>query len=638
MTAGPMGGGLPNLTTRRETGAVPSTRVPRPALNSGGTRRRTGHVGFGGPGSRRRTGAVPRGTITNRRETKTTRRFGDRRETGVRRRTKAARGGRRGTNMDRRSVSHRGSRMGGRRGTRQASRRASRRRASRRASRQGVLGRYGLNSRLSSQGEEKESLGAMFWGDDTEDVNPEIEKKKDVEKKTKDESIGKEESKEKSVEVEMQTSMPTVETSANKDLAINLNSSSTPLNLYGDLPTIMAALITTMRREMLLNPVGRGSIFEEPLGSPGMARVNEAVWNEDKDYFLNLQERESRKRGMDASPKGQFAPVDQFRYTFDRKSIAGAQGKRISMLPWKSVTSQSSAARDLLDRLHASKKRVVPKEHWQKAQYQAWSYRRKCAEHLVHILETEQVKEMQRAVTLNRLSKRDLALSARIAKERADAADKIMRLLQDYKYIDGIEMADYLRFTLEGYKDKQLEEAMTSQKKVGKESIKMTNAQYCYLRKMKLPPKPKMCTSAAVGKRSKKKKKKKTNTTKKVKTATASTGKKKKKKMMTAEQQLTARGNSTGEAHITFNGHDSNSFFVEEILSGLRKRGIVCDDTARGTRWTISRPLPYVAKGSLRSGRFYSDLFGRHLSKITGRRELNGKPWVHPMKARTFDS
>ena len=48
-------------------------------------------------------------------------------------------------------------------------------------------------------------------------------------------------------------------------------------------------------------------------------------------------------------------------------------------LPWASVTSKGSLARDLLSRHRVKKKRTKVRESWAKNQAQTWKYRRERA-------------------------------------------------------------------------------------------------------------------------------------------------------------------------------------------------------------------------------------------------------------------
>ena len=83
-------------------------------------------------------------------------------------------------------------------------------------------------------------------------------------------------------------------------------------------------------------------------------------------------------------------------------------------------------------------------------------------EHLLAILEKEQKAEINREIRVIGESK-DKDLKARryriskVMEERADAADRIMRILQDYNLLSGADMATYLQKTLKQIADTPME-------------------------------------------------------------------------------------------------------------------------------------------------------------------------------------
>lgn len=630
---------------------------------TGSVRRRTGLMAGqynNSDASRRGTGAVRRETVRRgmRRETV---QQAMRRETGVRRRT----GMRRTTGMQRRTVLGRRRQTASKRRQTASRRRqtASRRRQTARrltAARRKTGVRNGgsfsviRNDRLPGMRPKNvESLGAQFWGteglaslskkDESIDASKDDEDKKDSDEKQEEERTTPSPDKTDIDEEGSSEAKKTSTSSSERDgpQIVNLNSPKVPFERYGGLLNVLAALITIVRREMLTNPVGMGRPFENPTGTPSSSQVPEAVWKEDKAYFLKLRESRERVDAVSNSPLRTFAPVDDFSYLFDRRIKYKTKSTQNKHLPWVSVTARSSLVRDMLQKRTSKPKRRTVREGWAKMQAQTWKSRRECAEHLVHTLESEQVKEMKRAAQIARSSKHEdhTSILVNIAKERADAADKIMRMLHNYKLVKSTEMAKYLKHTLSGYKDKQLTEALSTQteKKISKSST-LVAAQHCYLRKLKLPPTPTLRPEKGRKKKKKKAAKKKDAMPpgildgKKVTDAgdekiPAETGKKSGKNRTKIMKSSKKKARA-----ITFNKGGENTAFVDDVLKRLSKRGII-EETGKGFNWKLPvAPLKHIPTGQLRGGRHYSDIFGRHFYDLTGRRELNGQVWRHPLE------
>ena len=200
-------------------------------------------------------------------------------------------------------------------------------------------------------------------------------------------------------------------------------------------------------------------------------------------------------------------------------------------------------------------------------------------------------------------------------------------------------MADYLKYTLAGYKDKQLTEALSSQStKMKKKIDKLTNAEHCYLRKLKMPPEPKVLRDPIYDVKKKKKNKRKTKNKREPPglndDAAANDDDDNGMEDESKERESNKRTmkDHRKQVRITFNGGEKkrNTKFLDDVLVGLKQRGVV-ETNGHGFSWKLPGIMEHVQSGTVKSGRFYSDLFGKHFEDMTGNRELNGKPWKHPM-------
>jgi len=403
-TAVKAGGGMRNPSVM-----MGSRRQPSMMIGGPGARRRTGMVAGGV--KRRETNAVRRTTVRKdgRRTTKSVARRG-----AVRRETGTAGASRRETGM--RGLRRRTKAVGNRRLTRRMTSRrmtsrrmTSRRMTSRRMTNMGKRGRFAaLNDRLPGRNNTVENLGAQFWGDTlSKKILEDGEEKKEEKKDGKDDDNDNKHDK-KNKKKEENEAKEEVKKEKDKDQVkkakrrLNENSPNVQIERYGGLNSVLTALITMVRREMIRDPVGTGRSFENSVGSPSLSKIPESVWQEDKSYFLKLREIQSRIELSEKSPLRTLAPVDEFRYAFDRRGSQTKNNKDTKFrLPWNSVTSQSSLVRDFLSRNRSKKKRTTVRESWAKNQAQTWKYRRERAEHLLDILEREQASEIKRLVKLN---------------------------------------------------------------------------------------------------------------------------------------------------------------------------------------------------------------------------------------------
>lgn len=211
----------------------------------------------------------------------------------------------------------------------------------------------------------------------------------------------------------------------------------------------------------------------------------DAVREEHIDYFVKLQDRQAAKEEREKLvAKDQmlgYKVVDDIEYCFDRSFSLKSSGKgrksrrsrkdrpgpggavRSSQngkntqfeRKWLSVLSNSEEEKiraDFAARMHAKRSKFAKscneKLEWVKHSRTNQVRRLDKLEHVLRFLEDEQCREIDREMKLFQSfrDKRETnLLEIKIAQERTETADKIMRLLHDYKVISGWEIAHYLK-------------------------------------------------------------------------------------------------------------------------------------------------------------------------------------------------
>jgi hypothetical protein len=94
--------------------------------------------------------------------------------------------------------------------------------------------------------------------------------------------------------------------------------------------------------------------------------------------------------------------------------------------------------------------------NWVSAQQALVEHRTARCEHLLHLLRTETIADAAREKKLleTQIPRKELRKRhAEAAMERSEAADRIMRVLQEYGILSGDEMADYYMYTINAIKD-----------------------------------------------------------------------------------------------------------------------------------------------------------------------------------------
>jgi hypothetical protein len=187
-----------------------------------------------------------------------------------------------------------------------------------------------------------------------------------------------------------------------------------------------------------------------------------SVYSETRDFFVEKEHAQRRREDKRAeelvSKRIHYAHADNQRYAFDRTA-----GNFIA----NAANDEAIAIEKEKNRMAEGQSRSVAKALkqeglWVKQQTKSSEQEIERFEHLLAILEKEQKAEINREIRVIGESK-DKDLKARryriskVMEERADAADRIMRILQDYDLLSGADMATYLQKTLKQIADTPME-------------------------------------------------------------------------------------------------------------------------------------------------------------------------------------
>eukprot|EP00948_MAST-09A_sp_MAST-9A-sp1_P000708 g708.t1 len=194
-------------------------------------------------------------------------------------------------------------------------------------------------------------------------------------------------------------------------------------------PSLQLTLATVIQmvRERLLagtNTTSSDQLFIVPK-SKGKKYYPKSVRDEDPNYFIReyqLAEEKAKK-------------TSKTRYPFDRKGVSTKKRRR-NRIGNKSNTKKSGT-------------------NWVRLQDAQQQNEHKRFNHLLALMEKEQYLEIQREKWLCAPNVPTEELNLRrikVAKERGETADMLMRILQEYKLISGFHMADYLQASLRAIK------------------------------------------------------------------------------------------------------------------------------------------------------------------------------------------
>ena len=255
------------------------------------------------------------------------------------------------------------------------------------------------------------------------------------------------------------------------------------------LGTAIACIKRRMRQPALID-----TLFTGPMDKMRDEFYPAAVKAEDAAYFDAKAEADEHRHV--AAPVGWMKrlwherrhPTDTKGYVFDREYANAKERKRqavrdkgptdgggqpsIAHLPiagesmhsklgWRAVhephkvpdyTGGPDRMREAVIEAAEASQAIEKQSAWVQMQAQSLQHQRQRFEHLLHVVQSEQAKEIQRSVDeleAGRLpeGQRDSAL-ARVTRERQETADWVIRILTKYDMLSGMEAASYLTSTV----------------------------------------------------------------------------------------------------------------------------------------------------------------------------------------------
>lgn len=179
--------------------------------------------------------------------------------------------------------------------------------------------------------------------------------------------------------------------------------------------------------------------------APGKRYYPESVHQEHRDYFVQEREREALQIRQKRSQISDYdaAPLE----------IGKFANPKLKERPWLSVLSKNEEEHvrmkfqtRMYEKGRPFRKAANTKLQWVSNSKRQADHRLKRLEHLLYIVQEEQQKDLQRDLRLFDTcdARQRRKLGWEIARDRTEAADMVMRLLDDYRLISATEMGDYL--------------------------------------------------------------------------------------------------------------------------------------------------------------------------------------------------
>ncbi|GMH52480.1 hypothetical protein TL16_g01239 [Triparma laevis f. inornata] len=258
-----------------------------------------------------------------------------------------------------------------------------------------------------------------------------------------------------------------------------------------NLHLVLHRLIAIVKSELgSLVPDFASSMLQPPPAKVGKNYYNSAVFKEHKTYFKKqMVKKESMMHKYQY--KGNYKTTDKLKYVFDRGPgdketlISGQRamhedktGRHTSLhgvWDWLSVLSRNDQYATTGRRAERAEmkleKQFKDQKKWVAGQQKYMEAKRERCNHLLALFEEELNTDEKREIELLNLKGKQFGKRNReLVKERSEAADKCMRIMIEYNFVPGVEIADYLRYTVElgkmcGVKVKSKQAEMESYKK-----------------------------------------------------------------------------------------------------------------------------------------------------------------------------
>ena len=211
-------------------------------------------------------------------------------------------------------------------------------------------------------------------------------------------------------------------------------------------------------------------MLQPPAARVGKNYYSSAVFKEHKGYFKKeMVKKESSIHNYQYT--GSYRPPDKLQYCFDRsfqknasersehhrKKFEAKTGRHASLHSvhdWLSVMGKHDkyATTGRAAEMAAVKleKAFKNQKQWVSHQEKHMAQRRDRCIHLLSLFEEELRNDEKREIELMGLKGKQFGKRNReFVKERSETADRVMRIMIEYNFLPGVEIADYLKYTLD---------------------------------------------------------------------------------------------------------------------------------------------------------------------------------------------
>ena len=238
-----------------------------------------------------------------------------------------------------------------------------------------------------------------------------------------------------------------------------------------NLHLVLHRLVAIVKKELSnLVPDFASSILQPPNTKIGKKYYNNAIFKEHKEYFKK-QMVKAEKSVHNHQFMGNYRPNDKLQYSFDRtyhknnsdlinhqkavyEPMTGKHNNLHGVHNWLSVLGKHDkyattgrAAENAAKRLE---KAFKDQGKWVGMQGKFMKQKKDRCLHLLSILEEEISNDEKREIEIYGLKGKEFKKRTReLVKERSETADRVMRIMTSYNLIPGVEVADYLSYTVE---------------------------------------------------------------------------------------------------------------------------------------------------------------------------------------------
>mmetsp|Transcript_5684 Transcript_5684/g.15932 ORF Transcript_5684/g.15932 Transcript_5684/m.15932 type:complete len:572 (-) Transcript_5684:1176-2891(-) len=253
----------------------------------------------------------------------------------------------------------------------------------------------------------------------------------------------------------------------------SLNSNATRrTRVYENLHTVLVRLIQIVRQELeSLVPKYSSSVLTAPKKRPGQKNFwPDSLYLEFAEYYNARLSKPDQKR-QTHKHMGHYRLSGDVQYCFDRSLKRNRQNNGITIgegmfepdpnagkslhahVEWRSILSKhdkhGTNGRGEADKIKKLEKAFRAQGAWVHKQQAGMADRRQVCAHLLALFEEEIEKEERREILLlEGKGRRARENQVKVYRQRSEAADRIIRVLNEYHLLGHVEHADYLIYSL----------------------------------------------------------------------------------------------------------------------------------------------------------------------------------------------